>query len=85
MEKEDFKNKIKETITNFEECKSRKVEEGLYELLNHIDNVIEETKKETVQEMIELSDQIEVQEPDGGTRQWMAFKKFRNTMRDIIK
>ena len=42
-------------------------------------------KEDAIQDMIELSDQIEVQEPDGGTRQWMAFKKFRNTMRDRIK
>jgi len=38
-------------------------------------------EKFTIQEMIKLSDKIEMQEPDGGTRQWKAFKCFRNTMR----
>jgi hypothetical protein len=39
---------------------------------------------EGVEKCIKLSDEIELREPDGGTKQWMAFKAFRNTMRDII-
>ena len=42
-------------------------------------------KAEGVQECIKLSDDIEFREPDGGTKQWMAFKCFRNTMRDKLK
>jgi hypothetical protein len=37
-----------------------------------------------VEDCIKLSDKIELSEPDGGTRQWMAFKAFRNTMRDRV-
>jgi hypothetical protein len=37
-----------------------------------------------VEKCIKLSDEIELREPDGGTRQWMAFKAFRNTMRDRV-
>jgi hypothetical protein len=37
-----------------------------------------------VEKCIKLSDEIELREPDGGTKQWMAFKAFRNTMRDNI-
>ena len=44
-----------------------------------------QTRQQTIEEMIKLSDEIEMREPDGGTREWMAFKAFRNTMRDKIK
>ena len=37
-----------------------------------------------VEKCIKLSDEIELREPDGGTKQWMAFKAFRNAMRDHI-
>jgi len=39
---------------------------------------------EGVRECIKLSDDVEFREPDGGTRQWIAFKAFRNTMRDRL-
>ena len=38
-----------------------------------------------MEECIELSDKIELSEPDGGTKQWIAFKHFRNTMRYKLK
>lgn len=44
----------------------------------------QQAKREVVEEMIELSNKIEMSEPDGGTKQWMAFKHFRNTMRDRL-
>jgi hypothetical protein len=40
---------------------------------------------EGVEKCIKLSDEIELREPDGGTKQWMAFKAFRNTMRVRVK
>ena len=53
-------------------------------LWNTVDDVISHTIAETLKEAIELSDLIERQEPDGGTKQWMAFKRFRNTLRDRL-
>ena len=41
-------------------------------------------RKETLEECIKLSDEIELREPDGGTKQWMAFKGLRNTLRDRL-
>ena len=41
-------------------------------------------KKEAIEECIKLSDEIEMREPDGGTREWMAFKAFRNSLRDKL-
>lgn len=35
-------------------------------------------------EAIKLSNEIEIAEPDGGIRQWIAFKRFRNTLRDYL-
>ena len=49
-----------------------------------LDQLISHTIAETLKEAIELSDLIERQEPDGGTKQWMAFKRFRNTLRDRL-
>jgi hypothetical protein len=40
--------------------------------------------QKAVEDCIKLSDEIEHREPDGGTKQWMAFKAFRNTMRDTL-
>lgn len=40
---------------------------------------------EFVREVVKLSDRIELEGPDGGTKEWMAFKRFRNTVRDIAK
>lgn len=63
-----------------------KIEEILSE---YGDNTVEEifdlVRKYAIQECIELSNEIELREPDGGTREWMAFKKFRNKMRDKLK
>ena len=42
---------------------------------------LEKALKEQAGEMIALSDKIEMSEPDGGTKEWMAFKRFRNTIR----
>jgi predicted aconitase len=42
-------------------------------------------KIEGIKECIQLSDTIEMREPDGGTKEWMAFKAFRNEMRDRLK
>ena len=41
-------------------------------------------RREALEEAIKLSDKIEMSEPDGGTREWMAFKHFRNTLRDSL-
>ena len=46
--------------------------------------LLEEVRKETWEEAIKLSEEIERVEPDGGTRQWIAFKRFRNTLRDDL-
>lgn len=46
---------------------------------------IEKLLAEAIQECIDLSDEIELREPDDGTKQWMAFKTFRNTMRYRLK
>jgi hypothetical protein len=45
---------------------------------------MEEVRREVLEEAIALSDKIELSEPDGGTAQWMAFKRFRNTLRDSL-
>jgi hypothetical protein len=49
-----------------------------------IQGLLEKQKVETINEAIALSDKIEMSEPDGGTKQWMAFKSFRNQLRDIL-
>lgn len=54
-------------------------------LKSFIRQLEQDTRKATLKECIDLSDKIEMSEPDGGTRQWMAFKCFRNTMRDKLK
>ena len=46
--------------------------------------LLEEVRKKTWEEAIKLSEEIERVEPDGGTRQWIAFKRFRNTLRDYL-
>lgn len=46
---------------------------------------VEQGKREAWEEAVKLSDEIERVEPDGGTRQWMAFKRFRNTLRDYLQ
>jgi len=46
--------------------------------------LLEDVRKETWEEAIKLSEEIERVEPDGGTRQWIAFKRFRNTLRDYL-
>ena len=53
--------------------------------LDYLNDLISQTRQETIEEMIKLSDEIELREPDGGTKQWMAFKAFRNKMRDSLK
>ena len=40
--------------------------------------------KRLQEEAIKLSEEIERVEHDGGTRQWIAFKRFRNTLRDYL-
>lgn len=40
-----------------------------------------EAMKVERERIIRLSDKIEAQEPDGGMREWMAFKALRNTLR----
>lgn len=52
--------------------------------VNHLLKMIERERQAAIEECINLSDEIELQEPDGGTKQWMAFKNFRNTMRDRL-
>ena len=47
-------------------------------------DLVSQTRRETIEEMIKLSDEVELREPDGGTEQWMAFKAFRNKMRDKL-
>lgn len=46
---------------------------------------LQKARAEAWQEAVDLADHIELREPDGGTKQWMAFKAFRNTLRDKIK
>ena len=42
--------------------------------------------EKTLQECIDLSDKIELEQPDGEINyEWKAFKRFRNTLRDKIK
>lgn len=43
---------------------------------------LQKARAEAWQEAVNLADKIELREPDGGTKQWMAFKAFRNTLRD---
>lgn len=35
-------------------------------------------------EAVDLAEKIEMEQPDGGTEQWRAFKAFRNTLRDRL-
>lgn len=46
---------------------------------------LQKARIEALWEAVDLADKIESREPDGGTKQWMAFKAFRNTLRDRIK
>jgi len=50
-----------------------------------IEDVVKDVQKESWEEAIQLSDEIEKVEPDGGTREWMAFKRFRNTLHDYLQ
>lgn len=50
----------------------------------NLTQLVKEVKEGAYEEAIKLSDEIEMAEPDGGTSQWIAFKKFRNTMRDHL-
>lgn len=49
-----------------------------------ITSVLEEEKKGAIEEMIKLSDEIELS-MNTAFDEWRAFKNFRNTMRDKIK
>jgi len=55
------------------------------ELADFIEKETALARKEAIEECIKLSDKIELREPDGGTKQWMAFKAFRNTMIDRLQ
>jgi len=59
-------------------------EDGFNEGVDACLPLLEEVRKETWEEAIKLSEEIERVEPDGGTRQWIAFKRFRNTLRDYL-
>jgi hypothetical protein len=50
----------------------------------HVTLAKEEARRSALESAIKLSDKIEMSEPDGGTREWMAFKHFRNTLRDSL-
>ena len=71
------------------DCILKKISEHHKEVVNiltqYSQKLVEVTREAALQEAIDLSDQIEQREPDGGTKQWMAFKAFRNTLRDKIK
>jgi hypothetical protein len=54
------------------------------EVRSRIVAAMDEVRREALEEAIALSDKIELSEPDGGTAQWMAFKRFRNTLRDSL-
>ena len=58
----------------------RKVAE---EIINFLKKSLTQTRKDTINEMIELSDTIESQH-ETEFNEWRAFKKFRNTMRDKL-
>ena len=45
----------------------------------------EEARQEAIEEMIALSDEIEVKYGTPDIQEWRAFKGFRNTMRDRLK
>lgn len=51
---------------------------------NFLHSELEKVRQETIEEMIKLSDEIELQ---GNTtyEEWRAFKGFRNTMRDRLE
>lgn len=59
------------------------------EIKAFIATLLQEREREAVaefaREVVALSDRIELEGPDGGTKQWMAFKRFRNTVRGIAK
>ena len=54
-------------------------------LVAELTTLVEEARREAWEEAIRLSDEIEWAEPDGGTSQWIAFKRFRNTLRDYLQ
>ena len=57
----------------------------IYDIEKTVKNAVLAGVEWAMEECIELSDKIELSEPDGGTKQWIAFKHFRNTMRDKLK
>lgn len=70
--------------TDDEEEKAHPTEMFVDWLRTTLTAVAEEARLEAIEEAIKLSDKIEMSVPDGGTKEWMAFKHFRNTLRDSL-
>ncbi len=69
------------TICEGLKCRCHKeVKAFITELLE----VKDQQMKEIIVDHIKLANRIESEGPDGGTRQWMAFKRFRNTLADEL-
>ena len=76
-------------LSEFSELQRTLLEEDVYKLARGIiyegeKTILSSQKKQIIEEMIELSDKIEL---EGNTtlEEWKAFKAFRNTMRDRLK
>lgn len=67
--------------TEHKEVILKQLNEKIDLLLTH---AREEGYKQALEMAIKLSDNIEMSQPDGGIGEWMAFKHFRNTLRDRL-
>ena len=72
-----------------EEMEARRIDHKTYIdakwLLDQYDTLKDTEKGEAVREIIKMADALEVEcglDGDKGTKQWMAFKGFRNSIRD---
>lgn len=52
---------------------------------SEVRRLVELAFEEVIEKFVKLADEIELSQPDGGTKQWKAFKHFRNTLRDMLK
>ena len=66
----------------------KRVDEEIYKVIDTLTaDTIEKTVELVIPEVLKLADELELEcnrDGDKGTKQWMAFKGFRNTIRDRL-
>ncbi len=83
-----FEHWERQIATPYSELSEAEKESDREETRNYIpllEKALKSQRQETIEEMIKLSDDIELKISTPDINEWRAFKLFRNKMRDKIK